>query len=285
MPTIYGNINAPDLKKKRKAPGVATPLTGVQASTPGMGSEIEEEDAKPPQMGGVYGEEKEPTNDPDHDAAVEKAKDAAKEKAKAKAKAARDGDLNDLVDMREQHQREIEAAREEQRVQRAKGLMDVRARSGVAGLGLSGATSALEGDFSRSRDRADLLAIAEMREGQRDEEWKSLQRQIALEDLEAATGQDLDGDGDEGGARDDSGSAREGVPADVDKAAEKMGATGGEALDDLTKDDVKKMPRLPDEVSSYDLENDWTMLGYAYDGDELVIIWEENATGALYKDD
>lgn len=116
----------------------------------------------------------------------------------AKQKAAGD-DVSELAALKRQHAKEKAAALTEQRTTRQKALADAGARAGLGGFGLSGATSAIQGDIGSQMVRRDVLANADLAEQQRDEEFEFLQDQIALTDFEIADDRDHDGDGFIGG--------------------------------------------------------------------------------------
>jgi hypothetical protein len=69
---------------------------------------------------------------------------------------------------------EEKALSEQYDAQTEKALVDSRARSGFAGLGLSGATSALEGDIRRKSAREKSLGLADLRKSNRNEELSRL---------------------------------------------------------------------------------------------------------------
>ena len=95
-----------------------------------------------------------------------------------------------------------------------KALMQANARSGLAGMGLAGGTSALNADISRTQDRSAALAMMDFDRGARDEgredkrieneakrnksddEWRKIQQEVALNEIEDMEGRDVDGDGD-----------------------------------------------------------------------------------------
>ena len=118
----------------------------------------------------------------------------------------------------EAEQRDERAAQADQLAAgKARDLMDVDARAGAAGFGLSGATAALRADVSRTRDRSDTLAEADLARRQRDEGradrsltaqearldasagFTDIQRRVALNELEGQLDEDVDGDGKIGG--------------------------------------------------------------------------------------
>jgi hypothetical protein len=155
---------------------------GQQLSVPA--SELEQSGAKPPQMGGVYGEERTPTNDPAAEAAArERAKEAAKQKAKAKSDA-----VNKLGPTEQAMLDELASSK-------AKQLQNAASTSGLGGFGLSGASATLQADTARVADRSNALALADFKakEGQR--EFADIKRKMVLNDYEESIGEDVDGDG------------------------------------------------------------------------------------------
>jgi hypothetical protein len=139
--------------------------------------------------------------------------------AKAKAAARDDDDDLDAVARSRVDQQEQDAARADLAAGKAKALMMANARAQLGGMGLSGATAALEGDIGRTQDRGATLTMAELQRRQRDEgradkglaidekranaadlrsdadaKFLEIQRRIAINQLEEDTGEDQDGD-------------------------------------------------------------------------------------------
>lgn len=106
-----------------------------------------------------------------------------------------DDDVSLLAQTRADHERERKAAEDELKVAKAKALQAANARASLGGLGLSGATSALNSDISRTQDRTAIEAMADLGRKQRDEDFQAIQRQAAIDDLEDAQDEDVDGDG------------------------------------------------------------------------------------------
>ena len=107
--------------------------------------------------------------------------------------------LDDLARLRADQAATRKATEEQLAANRAQALQDVAARSGLGGLGLSGASASLLADTGRVQDRNAVLARAELDSAQRDDEWQAVQRNAVLSDLEAADGVDYNGDGRIGG--------------------------------------------------------------------------------------
>ena len=110
--------------------------------------------------------------------------------------------LTEMAQLRLDQAAEKKAKEEELAVNRAKALEGVGARAGLGGLGLSGASAALQTDTARAYDRSNTLALADFTRAQTDQtraqseqEWQTIQRQAALSDLEDAQNADLNGDG------------------------------------------------------------------------------------------
>lgn len=109
-------------------------------------------------------------------------------------KAAED-ELDDLARTRAEREKERKAAEEELRLGKQRAVQQADARAGLAGFGLSGATSAQVSNVARAQDRTATLTLADLDRRQRDEDFQAIQRKAALADLEDAYGEDIDGDG------------------------------------------------------------------------------------------
>lgn len=125
---------------------------------------------------------------------------AAKAAAKQKAHAATvamggESDVGDLASLKQQHDRERDAAQHDLAASKAQALQTAAAKSGAAGFGLSGASAALQGDVGRAADRNAVLTMADLRGKQNDENFAELQREVALNDAEEADDTDYNKDG------------------------------------------------------------------------------------------
>lgn len=112
-----------------------------------------------------------------------------------------DDDVDLLAQTRADHERERKAAEDELKAAKAKALQAANARASLGGLGLSGATAALNSDIGRMQDRTAIEAMSDLGRKQRDEDFQAIQRQAAIDDLEDAQDEDVDGDGDVNGRR------------------------------------------------------------------------------------
>ena len=84
---------------------------------------------------------------------------------------------------------------QELEAQRAKAMQQAEARSGAAGMGLSGATGQLVSDIGRQQTRAGQLAMSEFEQQQAAADFLDVQRKASIWDLEQASDQDFDRDG------------------------------------------------------------------------------------------
>lgn len=96
-------------------------------------------------------------------------------------------DLDEVVDERM-------AAEEEIDVRNAQATQESRARSGLMGGGLSGASSAAEGDLANQQARSKALALQDFDRQAENDDFTDIQRQAAIADLEDAYDTDVDGD-------------------------------------------------------------------------------------------
>jgi hypothetical protein len=87
------------------------------------------------------------------------------------------------------------AFQQELEANRAKAMQQAEARAGLAGMGLSGATGQLVSDVGRQQQRAGQLAMGEFERQQSAAQFRDVQRQASIWDLEQAENQDIDGDG------------------------------------------------------------------------------------------
>lgn len=105
-------------------------------------------------------------------------------------------EVDDLARTRAEREKERRAAEEELRLGKQRAVQQTDARAGLAGFGLSGATSAQLSNVARAQDRTATLTLADLDRRQRDEEFQAIQRMAALDDLEEAQDKDIDNDGD-----------------------------------------------------------------------------------------
>jgi hypothetical protein len=103
--------------------------------------------------------------------------------------------VDDLVSLKAQHEKEWQAAQDELAAGKAQALQTAAAKSGAAGFGLSGASAALQGDVGRAADRNEVLTLADLRGKQNDENFAELQREVALFQAEEDNDTDLNHDG------------------------------------------------------------------------------------------
>lgn len=127
----------------------------------------------------------------------------------------REDDVTDIARARldAEQARERNALSSELAANRARDLMELRARAGLSGAGLSGATSAQLGDANRAYDRNDTLAMSNLGRTQRNEgradrqlavaekradadtAFTAAKRKIVTDEYEDSMGADIDGDG------------------------------------------------------------------------------------------
>lgn len=119
---------------------------------------------------------------------MEEAKAAARAAAAAKGPLNPGDDLDDVVDARMAAEQEIDA-------QNAQATLQQRARSGLMGGGLSGASSAAEGNLARQQARSKTLALQDFDRQAENDDFTDIQRRAAIMDLEDAYDTDIDGDG------------------------------------------------------------------------------------------
>jgi hypothetical protein len=124
--------------------------------------------------------------------------DAAKQKS-ASQLAANGGTYNPrqgaISQMASEHDAEQKATMQQLAASRARQLQDAASRSNLGGFGLSGAAQGLEGDTANAADRNATLALADLHHKQHDEDFQAIQRQAALDDIEASENRDVDRDG------------------------------------------------------------------------------------------
>lgn len=96
--------------------------------------------------------------------------------------------LDDVADARMAAEQDIDAAN-------ARATLEQRARSGLMGGGLSGASSAAEGDLARQQGRSKTLALQEFDRQAKADDFTDIQREAAIMDLEDAYDTDINGDG------------------------------------------------------------------------------------------
>lgn len=183
---------------------------------------------------------------------------------------------------------ERDAAAAEMKAGKAKALMMANARAQLAGMGLSGATAALEGDISRTQDRSAVLADAELARNQRDEgredrrleseetradadaAFLAMQRKLAVNLLEEQSGQDEDGDGDVNDV-----TSEEQRKADLlEEIARKRLAPDGSQRIPLNNADADSLAAIPEGPYK---------TGTTYMGSDREYDYFENAGGGYYK--
>ena len=94
--------------------------------------------------------------------------------------------------------RELQAFKDELAARRAEQIQRAQAASGLAGMGLSGASATLVGDEARKAERAGDIALAQFIDDQERRKFQDIQRQVSIWDLEVMDGVDYDGDGNYG---------------------------------------------------------------------------------------
>lgn len=87
------------------------------------------------------------------------------------------------------------AAKQELAAGKAKAQLDAQSRSNLGGMGLSGASAAINSDVGKQQDRNAVLTMDALRKSQNDEVFGKQQQMAALDDLEEQTGTDYNGDG------------------------------------------------------------------------------------------
>lgn len=103
--------------------------------------------------------------------------------------------LGTLAQLQLDQQKQTAAATTQLAVDKARALQNAGAASGLGGLGLSGASSTLQGDIRSSQDRNAVTTLGNLATQQHTDQFQQLQRQTALWDVESAENLDLDGDG------------------------------------------------------------------------------------------
>lgn len=88
------------------------------------------------------------------------------------------------------------AAQQELAAGKAKAQLDAQSRSNLGGMGLSGASAAINSDVGKQQDRNAVLTMDALRKSQNDERFTKVQQMAALDDVEEQTHTDLDHDGD-----------------------------------------------------------------------------------------
>jgi hypothetical protein len=214
-------------KPQRKGPGAFVPPTFGAPKPPAQG--------RGPQMPGSLvgpGVKPAPAADPREAArqealgkagtfdAGQAAKDAAKAEAMRKSRENRaqglaqdsDGDwkgvddLDDLAKLKYDQKEELKARGDELAAEKAKALQAATARADFGGMGLSGATAALQSDIGRTQDRARVLALSDLAREQRgeartaeqhelDQERAQLLWDMQVRDIEEQSDIDYDEDG------------------------------------------------------------------------------------------
>lgn len=90
---------------------------------------------------------------------------------------------------------ELALLRQQQAADKAKLQEQAAARAGFSGGGLSGSTSAMMGDLSRTTDRTNNQAIIDTEKAQADRKFKDVQRNAVLDSMELADDHDYNKDG------------------------------------------------------------------------------------------
>ena len=73
------------------------------------------------------------------------------------------------------------------------------AKAGLGGFGLSGGSAAMASDIGSADARERVLALQDLANAQKDQDFQDIQRTAAIDDLEEEQDRDLDGDGDVAG--------------------------------------------------------------------------------------
>lgn len=104
-------------------------------------------------------------------------------------------DLTDLAGLRMEQQKQMQALKDQEAADRAHAEQNAGAASGLGGFGLSGASATLQSDIGRTQDRTAAQAQGDLASQQATDQFRLVQRQAALNDLEVSEDRDLDGDG------------------------------------------------------------------------------------------
>jgi hypothetical protein len=95
----------------------------------------------------------------------------------------------------EQLEPELQAFKDELAARRAEQIQRAQAASGLAGMGLSGASATLVGDEARKAERAGDIALAQFIDDQERRKFQDIQRDVSIWDLEVMDGIDYTDDG------------------------------------------------------------------------------------------
>jgi len=110
-------------------------------------------------------------------------------------RASNESDLDYLARLRAEQGKVRDATESELAAGKAKAQQDAASRAGAAGMGLSGASAALQSDIGRQQDRSAVLALNDLDQRQNNEEFDAIQREGAIMDYEDAYDVDMDMDG------------------------------------------------------------------------------------------
>lgn len=125
--------------------------------------------------------------------------------------------------------RELQAFKDELAARRAEQIQRAQAASGLAGMGLSGASATLVGDEARKAERAGDIALAQFIDDQERRKFQDIQRQVSIWDLEVMDGVDYTDDGFYG-------SPKEGItdPNDPELGPQEISTEQQDILDSLS---------------------------------------------------
>lgn len=176
-----------------------------------------------------------PPKDPKaaHDAAIAAAK---------LAKEAAGGDLTGLAKQQADHDKELAAKKADLEHEKAQAIMGAGARTGLAGMGLSGATSGILGDVANAATRNEDLTLADLARQQSAADFADIQRKAATWDAEEAAGYDLDNDGITGSPAEDAKRKADKAKAD---AALALAKNAGDAANRAAADSGGGVVRNP----------------------------------------
>lgn len=193
-------INPGTLTPEKPAPAPA-PSTPIGAAPPASAANVTPQTPQAPYVPPSAPQTGPPASTPAYDAAIQaKAQAAADAATAAKAPAPNSStpDMDALAAFRAEQTKAREAEVQQLGIDKATALQNAAASSGLGGMGLSGASAALQSNIRSSQDRNAALTLSQFDNNQQTQDFNQLQRQAAIWDLEQSENADLDGDGHKG---------------------------------------------------------------------------------------
>lgn len=186
-------INPGTLTPEKPTPASA-PSTPIGAAPPASAANVTPQAPQAPYVPPSAPQAGPPTSQHAQDAVQAAAQAKADQVAAQTAPSSSSPDMDALAAFRAEQTKAREAEVQQLGIDKATALQNAAAASGLGGMGLSGASAALQSNIRSSQDRNAALTLSQFDNNQQTQDFNNLQRQAAIWDMEQALNTKLDGD-------------------------------------------------------------------------------------------